>query len=45
MKIHKHLILDFKYAQVWGHSAKHNPQRVGEKHILMDEDIVQVVKN
>jgi ribosome-interacting GTPase 1 len=44
MKIHKSLIEDFKFAQVWGHSAKHSPQRVGERHELMDEDIVQIVK-
>lgn len=44
-KIHRSLILDFKHAQVWGHSVKHNPQKVGKRHALMDEDIVQVVKN
>jgi ribosome-interacting GTPase 1 len=42
--IHRALILDFKHAQCWGHSVKHNPQKVGKKHILMDEDIVQIVK-
>ena len=32
-KIHKHLMADFKHAQVWGSSVKHNPQRVGKEHI------------
>ncbi|VDO42730.1 unnamed protein product [Onchocerca flexuosa] len=43
-KIHKTLQKDFKFAYVWGSSAKHNPQRVGKEHILNDEDVVQIVK-
>lgn len=43
--IHKGLMKEFKHAQVWGTSAKHNPQIVGKDHILDDEDVVQVVKN
>lgn len=43
-RIHKSLARDFRYARVWGTSAKHNPQRVGKDHILNDEDIVQIVK-
>uniref|UniRef100_UPI00358FA441 developmentally-regulated GTP-binding protein 1 n=1 Tax=Myxine glutinosa TaxID=7769 RepID=UPI00358FA441 len=43
-KIHKHLITNFKYAQVWGSSVKHNPQKVGREHILQDEDVIQIVK-
>jgi len=43
-KIHKHLMADFKHAQVWGSSVRHNPQRCGKEHILNDEDIVQVIK-
>lgn len=43
-KIHKHLMTDFKHAQVWGSSVKHNPQRVGKEHVLNDEDIVQIIK-
>lgn len=31
-------------ALVWGQSAKHNPQKVGKDHRLVDEDIVQVIK-
>jgi uncharacterized protein len=35
---------EFKQALVWGSSVKHNPQKVGKDHLLMDEDIVQVIK-
>ena len=31
-KLHKTLIKEFKCAQVWGTSAKHNPQKVGKDH-------------
>ena len=43
-RIHKRLMDDFKHALVWGQSAKHTPQTVGSAHVLMDEDVVQVVK-
>ena len=43
-KIHKQLQKDFKVAQVWGISVKHNPQRCGKDHQLLDEDVVQVIK-
>eukprot|EP01133_Synstelium_polycarpum_P016903 gene16903-20100_t len=42
--IHRTIMKQFKYALVWGASAKHNPQRVGKDHTLADEDIVQVIK-
>jgi hypothetical protein len=41
-KIHKTLLKQLKYANVWGSSAKHRPQKVGKDHGLNDEDIVQV---
>jgi hypothetical protein len=44
LKIHKSLLQDFKFAQVWGRSVKFNPQKVGLDHQLMDEDIVQILK-
>ena len=41
-QIHDTLTREFKYAVVWGVSAKHSPQRVGLTHQLADEDVVQV---
>mmetsp|Transcript_15706 Transcript_15706/g.51293 ORF Transcript_15706/g.51293 Transcript_15706/m.51293 type:complete len:369 (-) Transcript_15706:631-1737(-) len=43
-KIHRQLINDFKYGWVWGKSVKFNPQKVGKAHVLMDEDVLQIVK-
>ncbi|KAL7431342.1 hypothetical protein ACHAXH_004107 [Discostella pseudostelligera] len=43
-RIHRSLIDSFSHAWVWGRSAKHQPQRCGKEHRLMDEDIVQIVK-
>jgi uncharacterized protein len=43
-RIHKGILPKFKYAYVWGASVKHNPQKVGKEHILVDEDIVQIIK-
>ena len=42
--LHKDLIASFRYAIVWGKSAKHTPQIVGINHVLADEDVVQIVK-
>jgi len=44
LRIHKQLLHQFKCALVWGKSVKHNPQKVGKDHQLVDEDVVQVVK-
>mmetsp|Transcript_8366 Transcript_8366/g.16666 ORF Transcript_8366/g.16666 Transcript_8366/m.16666 type:complete len:376 (+) Transcript_8366:92-1219(+) len=43
-RIHRTLIDQFSHAWVWGKSAKHQPQRCGKEHRLMDEDVVQIVK-
>ncbi|CAI0554725.1 unnamed protein product [Linum tenue] len=43
-QIHKDMSKQFKYALVWGSSAKHKPQRVGKEHELEDEDVVQIIK-
>eukprot|EP01113_Clastostelium_recurvatum_P019906 TRINITY_DN2360_c0_g2_i1.p1 TRINITY_DN2360_c0_g2~~TRINITY_DN2360_c0_g2_i1.p1 ORF type:complete len:365 (+),score=89.60 TRINITY_DN2360_c0_g2_i1:125-1219(+) len=42
--IHRDLSRHFKYALVWGRSAKHTPQRVGLSHKMADEDVIQIVK-
>lgn len=43
-RIHKQLLPQMKYALVWGQSVRHNPQRVGKDHVLIDEDVVQIIK-
>jgi len=43
-KLHRDLKKEFRYGLVWGKSVKHQPQRVGLEHTLMDGDILQVVK-
>lgn len=43
-RIHRGLLKQMKYAHVWGQSVKHNPQKVGKEHMLMDEDVIQIVK-
>lgn len=43
-RIHRALPTVFKFALVWGTSAKHQPQKVGIHHHLEDEDVVQIVK-
>ena len=43
-RIHRRLPSVFKYALVWGTSAKHQPQKVGLAHKLHNEDVVQIVK-
>ena len=34
----------FHSALVWGGSVKHQPQKVGREHELIDEDVVQIIK-
>ena len=43
-KLHRDLRKEFRYALVWGKSVKHQPQRVGLDHVLVDGDVVQVIK-
>lgn len=42
-RIHKELAENFLYAKVWGSSAKFPGQKVGLKHELEDNDIVEIV--
>ncbi|TKA28893.1 Ribosome-interacting GTPase 2 [Salinomyces thailandicus] len=41
--VHRTLKESFKYALVWGASARHVPQRVGLGHVVSDEDVVSIV--
>ncbi|MCE4618719.1 MAG: GTP-binding protein [Desulfurococcales archaeon] len=41
-RIHKDLARRFRYAKVWGPSAKYPGQRVGADHVLEDGDIIEV---
>jgi ribosome-interacting GTPase 1 len=41
-RIHSRLVKHFRYAKVWGPSAKYPGQRVGGDHILEDGDVVEI---
>ncbi|MBU7009310.1 MAG: GTP-binding protein [Theionarchaea archaeon] len=41
-RIHKQFQKKFKYARIWGPSAKYDGQKVGSEHVLQDGDIVEV---
>jgi len=41
--IHRDLIRTFRYATVWGPSAKHAGQKVGLDHVLKDQDVLTIV--
>ncbi|MGB9636128.1 MAG: OBG GTPase family GTP-binding protein [Thermoplasmata archaeon] len=41
--IHREFKKRFRYACIWGKSAKHPGQRVGLTHLLEDEDVVTLV--
>ncbi|MBN1923722.1 MAG: GTP-binding protein [Nanoarchaeota archaeon] len=43
LKIHKQFIEYFRYAQVWGKSAKFPAQQLGLNHVLEDKDVVTIV--
>lgn len=42
-KLHRSMKEEFRYAMVWGKSAKFGGQRVGITHRLMDEDVITLV--
>jgi len=42
-KLHRNIKKEFKYALVWGSSAKHPGQRVGLEHVLSDSDAVTII--
>lgn len=42
-KLHRDFKKRFRYAQVWGDSAKHKGQRVGLEHTMYDSDILSII--
>jgi uncharacterized protein len=42
-QIHRDFRNNFRYAMVWGRSAKFPGQTVGLDHVLEDEDIVTII--
>tara|TARA_B100000749_G_scaffold273167_1_gene255822 strand:- start:2801 stop:3904 length:1104 start_codon:yes stop_codon:yes gene_type:complete len=43
-KLHRKMRKDFRYGLVWGKSVKFGGQRVGLNHILLDEDVLTIIK-
>ena len=41
--IHRDFHRNFRYASVWGPSAKHSGQKVGLEHVLKDGDVLTIV--
>ncbi|VVB87981.1 Uncharacterised protein [uncultured archaeon] len=42
-KLHRDFRKRFRYALVWGDSAKHKGQHVGQDHMLYDNDILTII--
>jgi len=43
-RLHRDLARDFKYALIWGKSAKFPGQKVGLTHVLQDGDVFSIIK-
>ena len=41
-KIHKEILANFRYGWLWGESGRFQGQRIGEEHVLVDGDIVEL---
>jgi hypothetical protein len=41
-KLHKRFLEKFKYAKIFGASAKFDGERVGLDHVLKDKDTIQI---
>ena len=41
-KTHKDFVKKFKFARIWGTSAKHPAQKVSLKHTLQDGDVLEM---
>ena len=44
-KMHRRLKRQFRYGLVWGKSVKFGGQRVGLTHIMLDEDVITIIKS
>jgi len=42
-KLHRDMVHEFRYAMIWGKSAKHPGQKVGINHKLKDSDIITII--
>ncbi|MGM5480407.1 MAG: OBG GTPase family GTP-binding protein [Nanobdellota archaeon] len=42
LKLHKDFLDKFRFARIWGPSAKFDGQKIQEKHVLKDEDILEI---
>lgn len=42
-QIHRDFYKNFRYASVWGPSAKHSGQKIGLEHVLEDQDVLTIV--
>lgn len=43
-KLHRNLKKQFRFGMVWGKSVKFGGQRVGLSHVLLDEDVLTIIK-
>ncbi|MGQ0771664.1 MAG: OBG GTPase family GTP-binding protein [Nitrososphaerota archaeon] len=43
-KLHRSMKKEFRYGLVWGKSVKFGGQRVGIQHMLVDEDVLTIIK-
>ncbi len=43
-KLHRNLKKDFRFGLIWGESVKFGGQRVGLNHVLIDEDVLTIIK-
>ena len=43
-KLHRHLKKQFRFGMIWGKSVKFGGQRVGLTHVLLDEDVLTIIK-
>jgi len=41
-ELHSNLYRRFKYARIWGQSAKYPGQKVGSDHVMKDGDIIEI---